>query len=71
VSRPRPFVFLPADGEAITLDDLAEFLVEARANGIPGEAQVRAAGRIEVNLAHGPRVARLTVVPQEVARVQL
>lgn len=71
MSRPRPFTFLPADGQAITLDDLAEFLVEARANGVPGEAYARTMGYlVDFDMANGPRCSRLTVLPQEVSHVQ-
>jgi hypothetical protein len=44
VSKTRPFTFLPSDGTAMTLDDLAEFLVEARANSLPGTSYVRTMG---------------------------
>lgn len=67
MSRPRPFTFLPSDGKAITLDDLAEFLVEARANSVPSTAYVRTMGVIEFDLANGPRIARLTVIPGQEA----
>lgn len=67
----RPFTFLPADGQAITLDDLAEFLVEARANGVPGGAYIRAVGALGAfDMSNGPRCSRLTVLPQEVSRVE-
>jgi hypothetical protein len=69
MSRSRPFTFLPADGQAITLDDLAEFLVEARANGVPGSAYVRTMGALAgFDMMNGPRCSRLTVLPQEVSR---
>jgi hypothetical protein len=72
VTRTRPFTFLPADGKGITLDDLAAFLVEARANGVPGSAYVRTMGAVDGaslrNMgANGPRCARLTAVPEEVS----
>jgi hypothetical protein len=61
VSRSRPFTFLPADGQAIT--------VEARANGVPGSAYVRTMGALAgFDMMNGPRCSRLTVLPQEVSR---
>ena len=71
MSRPRPFVFLPEDGKAITLDDLSAFVAEAYSKGLPGTAYVRGAGTIEFDVANGPRIARLTVIPgQEATRVE-
>lgn len=64
MSKPRPFTFLPSDGKAITLDDLAEFLVEARANGLPGTSYVRTMGSLGgFDMTNGPRCSRLTVLP--------
>jgi hypothetical protein len=70
VSQPRPFPFLPSDGKGITLDDLAEFLVEAKSNGFPGSSYVRTMGAIDGaslrNMGtNGPRCSRLTVIPGE------
>jgi hypothetical protein len=71
VSKPRPFTFLPSDGTAMTLDDLAEFLVEARANGVPGKAYVRTMGAMTgIDMTNGPRCSRLTVLPQEVSHAR-
>lgn len=61
----RPLVFTPATGPAITLDELAEFVAEAIGKGFPGATPVRAAGVLELNIAHGPRIARLTVTPED------
>lgn len=61
----RPLVFTPTDGRAITLDELAEFVAEAIGKGFPGGTQVRAAGVLELNIAHGPRIGRLTVTPED------
>jgi hypothetical protein len=64
VSRPRPFPFLPSDGQGITLDDLAEFLVEAKSNGFPGSSYVRTTGALAgFDMTNGPRCSRLTVIP--------
>jgi hypothetical protein len=71
VSKPRPFLFVPSDGKAITLDDLAEFLVEARANGLPGISYVRMMGALTgFDMTNGPRCSRLTVIPGEVSHDQ-
>lgn len=52
---------LPADGVAMTLDDLAEFVAEMRGmRDLPGSTVVRAMGVVEFDLANGPRIARLT-----------
>jgi hypothetical protein len=62
----RPVIFTPNDGKALTLDELSEFVAEAYAKGVPGTATPRAAGSmIGFDLAHGPRIARLTVDPAE------
>lgn len=51
----------PADGVAITLDDLAEFVAEMRGlRNLPGDTVVRATGVIEFDLQNGPRIARIT-----------
>lgn len=51
----------PADGQAITLDDLAAFVAEMRGyRELPGNTVVRAAGVLEVDIESGPRIARLT-----------
>jgi hypothetical protein len=64
MSKPRPFSFLPSDGRGVTLDDLAEFLVEARANGLPGSSYVRTMGALGgFDMTNGPRCSRLTVLP--------
>jgi hypothetical protein len=48
----------------MTLDDLAEFLVEARSNGLPGTAYVRTMGALGgFDMSNGPRCSRLTVLP--------
>lgn len=70
MSGARAFVFAPADGKAVTLDDLAEFVAEAIGKGLPGSSYVHAAGVIEFDMHNGPRIARLTVLPEEVSRVQ-
>lgn len=68
MSKPRPFTFLPSDGKAITLDDLAEFLVEARSNGLPGGSYVRTMGALGgFDMTNGPRCSRLTVLPGDTA----
>jgi hypothetical protein len=67
VSRPRPFTFSPSDGQAMTLDDLSAFVAEAYSKGIPGTAQPHAAGVIEFDLANGPRILRLTIIPGQEA----
>lgn len=62
----RRYPYLPADGEAMTLDDLAEFVAEMVGHRqLPGTTQVRAMGRIEFDLADGPRIARLTACPAD------
>lgn len=53
----------PADGTAITVADLRDFLGELDAAGVPDTAVLRAAGVIEVDFVHGPRIARLTADP--------
>lgn len=63
----RPLTLLPEDGPYITLGDLEDFVREARAKGYPERQQIRVKGAIEINLAHGPRVQQLTVVPDEVS----
>jgi hypothetical protein len=64
----RPLVFSPADGEAITLDDLAAFVSQAYAAGVTGATRVRCTGALGgFDLTNGPRIARLTVLPKEVA----
>jgi hypothetical protein len=66
----RPFVFSPADGQAITLDDLAAFVAEAYSAGVTGPTPIRCTGSLAgFDMANGPRMARLTVLPKEVARV--
>lgn len=61
----RPVIYVPQNGQAITLDELAEFVADAMSRGVPGSTPVRAAGVLEVNLTHGPRIARLTADPSE------
>jgi hypothetical protein len=51
----------PADGHAITLDDLADFVAEMIGyRHLPGTTVIRAAGLLEFDLTDGPRVARIT-----------
>lgn len=51
----------PADGFAITLDDLADFVTEMKGyRELPGNTVVRAMGLVEFDLQHGPRIARIT-----------
>lgn len=60
----RRYPFLPADGKAMTLDDLAEFVAEMIGQrGLPGSTVVRVTGCLEVNLTDGPRIARITACP--------
>jgi hypothetical protein len=66
VSGSRPLPFLPADGRAITLDDLTEFVAQAHTAGLPGATPIRTMGVIEFDLANGPRIARITACPGEV-----
>jgi hypothetical protein len=61
----RPVVYTPEVGPAITLNDLAAFVAEAIGKGIPGRTPVRATGVLELNIEHGPRIARVTVLPAE------
>lgn len=66
MTRPRPLPFLPSDGKAITLDDLAEFVAEAIGKGMPGSTHVRTMGVVErLDLSNGPRIARITACPEE------
>jgi hypothetical protein len=62
----RALSLTPERGPVITLDDLEDFVRDARAKGFPGLQQVRFMGAIEVNLSHGPRATRITAVPEEV-----
>jgi hypothetical protein len=67
----RPLVFSPADGQAMTLDDLAAFVAEAYAAGVTGPTPVRCTGAVDgFDALNGPRIARLTVLPQEVSHVE-
>lgn len=51
----------PADGVAMTIDDLAEFVREMKQyRELPGSTVVRAMGVIEVDMLNGPRISRLT-----------
>lgn len=51
----------PADGVAMTLDDLAEFVAEMKQyRELPGSTVVRVVGVLEVDLQNGPRLARIT-----------
>jgi hypothetical protein len=63
----RPLSFTPEVGPVLTLDDLVAFVVAARTSGFPALQQVRILGAMEVNLIHGPRAIRITVVPDEVS----
>ena len=62
---PRALVLTPADGPHITLDDLQEFVAQARAKGIASGCPVRFYGALELNLTHGPRATRVTLIPGE------
>lgn len=64
-SSPRRRTFAPADGVAITLDDMAEFVAEMMGHHqLPGSTPVRAMGVLfEMDLRDGPRIARLTADP--------
>lgn len=63
----RRYPFLPDDGDAMTLDDLASFVAEMIGHRqLPGDTQVRAAGRIEFDM-DGPRISRLTACPADPA----
>lgn len=60
-TTPMKYSTLPADGVAMTLDDLQTFVTEMRElRELPGHTVVRAMGLIEIDLANGPRIARLT-----------
>lgn len=62
----RPVPFLPKDGKAMTLDDLADFVQEMLGQRqMPGTTQVRAMGTLEIDFANGPRIARLTAIPED------
>lgn len=51
----------PADGVAMTLDDVAEFVREMKQyRELPGTTVVRAMGVVELDVQNGPRIARLT-----------
>lgn len=50
-------------GVVLTLDDLAEFVREMAALGMPGAAEIRATPAIEVDLVNGPRLTSITAVP--------
>jgi hypothetical protein len=63
----RPLSYTPETGQVLTLDDLSAFLADAYGKGFPGRQQVRFMGAIEVNLHHGPRATRITVIPDEVS----
>lgn len=63
----RPISYTPSDGKALTLDELSEFVAEAYGKGLPGSTYVRAMGVIEFDMAHGPRIARLTAIPGQEA----
>lgn len=62
----RALSLTPEHGSVITLGDLEDFIRDARAKGFPERQQVRFMGAIEVNISHGPRATRITVVPEEV-----
>lgn len=56
----------PADGFAFTLDDLEKFVGEMKGyRNLPGDTQVRAMGRMEIDVEHGPRIVRLTAGPED------
>jgi hypothetical protein len=59
---PRPRTFNPT-GAFITLDDIAEFVQEMSALGMPGSSVVRARPAMEIDLQHGARVVAITAVP--------
>jgi len=51
----------PADGIAMTIDDLQAFVDEMKQlRELPGNTVVRAMGVVELDFANGPRIARLT-----------
>jgi hypothetical protein len=64
---PRPLSYTPERGPVLTLADLRDFVAEAYGKGYEDRQQVRVLGAIEVNLSHGPRATRITVVPGEVS----
>lgn len=62
----RAVPFLPADGKAMTLGDLAEFVAEMIGQRhLPESTPVRAVGVVEFDLTNGPRIARLTALPED------
>jgi hypothetical protein len=63
----RPLSYTPEAGPVLTLDDLSAFVADAYSKGFPGRQQVRVTGAIEVNFTHGPRAARITIIPGEVS----
>lgn len=57
----RRYTHHPIDGEFITLDDLAMFVEDMGAKGMPGTAVIRSRGRIELDFAgNGPRAISVT-----------
>ncbi len=63
-NKPRRRTFTASDGVAITLDDMAEFVAEMMGRfELPGTTPVRCMGVIELDMADGPRIARLTADP--------
>lgn len=62
----RPLSMTPERGDFITLDDLEDFVRDARAKGFPGGQRVRTMGAlVGMSMTHGPFAARLTAVPGE------
>ena len=62
----RPIPFLPKDGQAMTLGDLAEFVAEMIGQRhLPESTPVRAMGVVEFDFQNGPRIARLTALPED------
>lgn len=58
------YSYSASDGQMITLDDLAAFVAEMRGyRELPGDTPVRGAPIIEIDMADGPRLLRLTADP--------
>lgn len=54
----------PADGYAMTLDDLDAFVTEMKTlHNLSGDTVVRATGHLEFDMTYGPRVRQLTADP--------
>lgn len=63
----RTVSLTPEHGPHLTLDDLTEFVAEARGKGLPGAQTVRFMGAIEFDMTNGPRAVRITAVPGEIS----